>query len=282
MVKIYTETYEKTSPFVNDFSFMNVQTLSNSAWVTHGPFAMWITSRLKPNLYAELGSHYEYSFFSVCQAMKELDYGGKAMAIDTWQGDEHAGFYSSKVFDYVKKVRDEKYPDIGVMTRSTFDEALEVVQNGSVDLLLIDGLHTYEAVLHDYETWLPKMSDRGIMMFHDIEVYGRGFGVFRIWEVLEKQYPSFSFKHGHGLGIIKVGSEATPVDELFNVDNETRDQIRTVYEMLGEKAGVRRQVERLESSQTATRKKIERQFKSSFSWKITKPLRVVHKLTRKF
>jgi hypothetical protein len=275
------KSFEKVSRFVNNYSFMNVQTLSNSAWVTHGPFAMWITSKLKPNLYAELGSHYGYSFFAVCQAMKELNYGGKAMAIDTWQGDEHVGFYSSKVFDFVQKVRDENYPEIGVMTRSTFDDALGVVQDGSVDLLLIDGLHTYEAVLHDYETWLPKMSDRGIIMFHDIEVYGRGFGVFKLWEVLKEKYPSFSFKHGHGLGVIKVGKEATPVDELFEIDEDTRDQLRTVYEMLGEKAGVRRQVKRLESSLASTRKSVERQFKSSFSWKITKPLRTLHKATRR-
>lgn len=275
------KSFESVSRFVNEYSFMNVQTLSTSAWVSHGPFAMWITSRLKPNLYAELGSHYGYSFFAVCQAMKELDYGGQAMAIDTWQGDEHAGFYSSKVFDFVKKVRDENYPSIGIMTRSTFDDALEVVNDGSVDLLLIDGLHTYEAVLHDYETWLPKMSTRGIIMFHDIEVFDRGFGVFKLWEVLQHKYPSFSFKHGHGLGVIKVGVDPTQIDDLFAIDDETRDQLRTVYQMLGEKAAVRRQVNRLESGQASGRKDIERKFKSSFSWKITKPLRAVHKATRR-
>ena len=72
------------------------------------------------------------------------------------------------------KEHHRRYESFSTLLRMTFDQALEQFQDRSVDLLRHDGCHAYEAVKRDYETWLPKMSESGIILFHDTAVFERG------------------------------------------------------------------------------------------------------------
>lgn len=180
--------------------------IDQSAWLEHTPFAAWLIPRFKPNLMVELGTHRAVSYMAFCQANAKLDVPGKYCAVDTWEGDEHAGIYSDAVFHGVEKLNDQ-YREFSTLLRCSFMEASSHFQEASIDLLHIDGLHTYEAVSEDFYTWLPKMSDRGIILFHDIEVKERNFGVWKLWDEVTPKFRHFAFSHGHGLGILAVGHE---------------------------------------------------------------------------
>jgi len=175
-------------------------------WVEHIPFAFFLVDCLRPRLLVELGVQSGNSFNAFCQAVKTLEAGTKCYGIDTWQGDEHTGAYDAAIFRDLEAYQQREYGEFASLLRMPFEEAVPYFSDGSVDLLHIDGYHTYEAVRADFDTWLPKMSDRGVILFHDIAVRERGFGVWRLWEELSPRYPSLAFHHGYGLGVLAVGA----------------------------------------------------------------------------
>jgi len=183
-------------------------------WVEHIPFAFFLVDCLRPRLLVELGVQSGNSFNAFCQAVKTLEAGTKCYGIDTWKGDEHSGVYDTAIFSDLQAYQQREYGEFASLLRMTFDEAVPYFSDGSVDLLHIDGYHAYEAVREDFDTWLPKMSDQGVILFHDIAVRERGFGVWRLWEELSPRYPSLAFQHGHGLGVLAVGAR---IPEDFRV-----------------------------------------------------------------
>ena len=211
---------------------------SSSAWWEHVPFAHWLVNAAAPRCIVELGTHAGVSYSAFCTAVATARLGTRCFAIDTWRGDEHSGHYDMGVFEEFRRFHDERFSTFSTLIRSTFDEALEKVADGSVDLLHIDGLHTYEAVLHDYTSWLPKLSNRAVVLFHDINEHGdSSFGVWRLWAELRSQYPHFEFINGHGLGLLAVGRTVPrEVAELCAIhDAPSKDSIRRFVARLGER-----------------------------------------------
>ena len=186
-----------------------------NAWVGHMPFAYWLIGKHRPSTFVELGTHTGNSYFSFCQSILENNIDTKAYAVDTWEGDAHAGFYDGSIFKDVNRTN-LIYNSFSTLLRTTFDSALEYFEEESVDLLHIDGLHTYEAAKHDFEMWLPKMSKKGIVLFHDTNVRRDDFGVYRLWSEISKGHTSLEFFHSHGLGILDLsrdGSSIIPSEE---------------------------------------------------------------------
>jgi len=200
-----------------------------SAWWAHVPFAFWLTTMARPRVLVELGTHNGASYAAFCEAVLRGKLGTRCYAVDTWAGDEHAGAYGEQVYNDLREFHDKRYVAFSELVRSTFDEALPFFLDGSVDLLHIDGYHTYEAVKHDFDSWRPKLSDRAVVLFHDTNVRKGDFGVYRFFAELSQQFPTFEFQHGFGLGVAAVGPDApAAVKQLCGLTSEA--EIGTVRE----------------------------------------------------
>lgn len=196
-----------TNKLIEVASFRPISQQFPNAWVGHLPFAAWLIQEVKPKIFVELGTHSGNSYFAFCQSVADSSADTKCFAVDTWEGDEHAGNYQDDIFQKVNAHNENFYSKFSQLLRCTFDDALSKFTDSSIDLLHIDGLHTYEAVRHDFETWLPKLAPGAIVIFHDTKVYERGFGVYKLWQDLQQNYPnSIEFVHSHGLGVIQLSN----------------------------------------------------------------------------
>jgi len=196
--------------FHPNFEFTNFLPIESSAWSGHYFFGYDLVANTKPSILVELGTHKGNSFFSFAQAVKDFNLETELHCVDTWKGDEQAGFYGEEVFKEFNEIVDKYYTNVNIIRHRTFfDDAVKEFKNNSIDILHIDGLHTYEAVKHDFETWLPKVKQKsGIILLHDVLEKKDDFGVYKLWEEITAKYPNtITFEHYHGLGVLFLNSK---------------------------------------------------------------------------
>ncbi|MYL24821.1 hypothetical protein GLV89_13640 [Halomonas alkaliantarctica] len=188
--------------------------LVNSAWLEHIPFAFWLIWAHRPACVVELGTHRGASYFAFCQAVDALNLNTRCYAVDNWVGDEHAGHYSEDIYRAVSQHNEALYARFSNLVRKDFNAAADDFDDNSIDLLHIDGFHTYEAVKNDFETWLPKLASNAIVLFHDTNVHDRNFGVYRFFSEIKDRYQYYEFFHGYGLGVLVLGKPTRIVKQL--------------------------------------------------------------------
>ncbi len=206
----------------------------SSAWVTHIPFGMALVQMLTPRRFVELGTFKGDSYCAFCQAAALVGAGTKCFAIDTWQGDVHSGAIGPQVLIDLRAHHDPKYGSFSTLVQSEFDSAVSTFDDGSIDLLHIDGLHTYDAVRHDYQTWLPKLSDRAVVLFHDTAIQHADFGVRTLWAEIAPTRPNFEFHHGFGLGVLGIGGDLPqPFVDFLSAANQSAELVRQFFFTVG-------------------------------------------------
>lgn len=187
-------TYEQKKHYINS--------QIESAWSGHLDFADWLMRRNNPGVVVELGVDYGFSLCSFALSNIGVIYG-----IDWFKGDVHVGYrYTRSIVE--KNINYLEFKNVHLI-ESSFDEA---VSNWTlpIDILHIDGLHTYEAVRNDFEKWGKFVKNGGVILMHDTCV--DWFGVKDFF--CEIPLPKLNFVNSFGLGV--VSTDVVLLDDIKN------------------------------------------------------------------
>lgn len=232
-----------------------------SAWNGHLGFANVLVALARPAGIVELGVNRGGSFFALCDACVRHGVAAEVIGVDTWQADTRTD----------KTERDDLYGELcellarewpfAHLVRADFDAARGGVPDGSVDLLHIDGCHTYEAVANDFSRWRSALSPRGICLFHDIAVRERGFGVHQLWGEVRDRWPSIEFQHSSGLGVLFTGAEQPEAMRAFLAlwtgSPAAREAVSVCAELLSATFPARRREEEARRRAERLRRRVE-------------------------
>ena len=260
--------------YLSSNTFIQPKVITATSSFGHVPFIFWLVETLQPRVIVELGTMFGYTFAAFCQASGLLEKPAKCFAVDTWEGDENTGKYATSLYDNVKGMLEANFPTSSFrLLKMRFEQAVLEFDKESVDLLFIDGCHTYEAVSADFATWRHTLSPRSVVLFHDTQVEKPGFGVKRFWKEVTRQYPSFEFHHDHGLGVLVTGWDVPEtIKDLATEGATTSDEVRAAYASLGEK--YRCQWDLLAAErEIAKREHRISTMERSLCWRVTAPLR---------
>lgn len=190
-----------------EFVFEN--DIPDYTWAGHTFFAYDLVRNLKPKVIVELGSYKGTSSSSFMQGVKDAGLDTDMYFVDSWEGEEQTGFYTEDVYTIFTNMVKKYFSELKVHPlKMYFEEALKQFDDKSIDILHIDGLHTYEAVKKDYDTWKRTVTDEGVILFHDIKV--PNFGVKEVWEEVKAENPNaifIEFEHNYGLGVMFMNSK---------------------------------------------------------------------------
>jgi predicted O-methyltransferase YrrM len=180
--------------------------LGDSAWLLFG-----IARSLKPAIAVEIGSARGKSACFIGMALKENG-SGRLYAIDPhtrteWNDSESVDTYDI-IRDHLEKLA---LSDVVTIVRKRSIEMPDSLPT-PIDLLFIDGDHSYEGVKADWAAYRPRMSPFGLVVFHDTiwdlkrndKWYRSDIGVPRFVEDLRQQgYPIITIKRDCGLSIVQ-------------------------------------------------------------------------------
>ena len=174
-------------------------------WALHIPFALWLMETCRPGIVVEDPGTTGDSYFAFCQAAAKLGLGTRCHAVD--YSSLHPEVPGRNISKGVLDFNQEKYGSFSSILNASDGRVQSRFADRSVDILHLDGFNFPGQLGEVFKSWLPKLSDKAVLLLHNIMNPDMNSGVVRLWRELRSQYPGYSFSHGRGLGVMGIGPD---------------------------------------------------------------------------
>lgn len=153
-----------------------------SAWKGLEHFAVWLVDQLRPRVIVDLGVDHGFSSCALATPGYGTVYGvdNRIVELDFAKANAAKLGLTNVVFicdDFQVLAKEWRLP---------------------IDILHIDGNHSYESARKDFDTWVPHVRPGGVILMHDLEAFPDGPGVV----FNETPWVKWSVKEYCGLGVI--------------------------------------------------------------------------------
>jgi predicted O-methyltransferase YrrM len=188
--------------------------LGDSAWLLYG-----LARSIKPEVCVEIGSARGKSACFIGMALRENGLG-KLYAIDPHTQTNWNDANSVDTIQAItRNVNDLGLKDYVEIVRTTSDEAARR-WHLPIDLLFIDGDHSYEGVRRDWEAFSRFLTEFGVAVFHDTlwdlnpdpAYYRPDMGVPRLVDELRQEgRPVITINRDYGVSLVQGVKSGVPL-----------------------------------------------------------------------
>ena len=127
---------------------------------------IWLIDTYKLNVGVEVGVMQGRNIDRILRSRTHFKFYG----VDPWVLTSEYAHWNKKMIskhEAEAKTVDEKYGRRCELIKAFSVEGAKQFDPSSIDLVFIDGAHTYDAVRQDIDAWLPKLKPGGIISGHD-------------------------------------------------------------------------------------------------------------------
>lgn len=129
----------------------------------------------------EVGSYHGKSAVNFAYAVRKRGGDATIFCVDTWRNENIEFARNVDVFARFE-ANVAPYRDLIVPLRGRSEEVGAAWDRGPIDVLFIDGDHSFEGVTRDVEAWVPHVKPGGLVMFHDT-------GLEEVWKGIQATLP---------------------------------------------------------------------------------------------
>jgi predicted O-methyltransferase YrrM len=147
-----------------------------------------IVEGLKARTYVEIGTSFGGTLFLMTRVLEEdgtlvgVDLPGRLGGYGNWRNPIYRSFARGR--QTIRLVKSDSH------VPETLQQVKEALRGQEVDVLFIDGDHSYEGVKKDFEMYSPLVRKGGIVAFHDVAWHApeTHSEAHKFWEEIKKQY----------------------------------------------------------------------------------------------